>query len=61
MYVGTCWDQKRELEPLELELQAFVTHLTWVLVFKAQSSCESTEDSYLLNHFQPDSYFWSLV
>lgn len=31
---GPCRDQKRASDPLELEIQAVVSHLTWVLGIK---------------------------
>jgi hypothetical protein len=31
MYPGVCWGQKRESEPVQLELQAFVSHQTKLL------------------------------
>lgn len=55
MYFGTCWDQKRELDPMELELQAFVTHLTWVLMLEHWRFLPAESFP------APDSYFWSLV
>lgn len=46
MYAGTPGDQKREVDPLELELQASVRCLIWVLGrgLRASGSTASTLD-----------------
>jgi hypothetical protein len=42
MYMGHHGDQKRELDPVELELEVVVTHPMWMLGIKLRSSGRAT-------------------
>jgi hypothetical protein len=42
MYIDTCMGYKKAYDPLELELQVDVSHLTWVVRTRLQFSAEQT-------------------